>query len=126
MNNVVLIGRITKDPEIKIGGNGNAISSMNLAVDRFFNGTKEADFIPLVAFGKTAELTEKLKKGSRIGIAGNIKTGSYKQGEQTIYTWKVQVDRFEFLDSKANQDAPNKDKFFNDLEEKAMDGDMPW
>lgn len=106
MNRVVLMGRLTRDPEIRYsqGEKSTAVGRYTLAVDRIFKkeGEPTADFINCVAFGRTAELAEKyLKKGSRIIVEGRIQTGSYtdKNGRK-VYTTDVIVDYQEFAESK--------------------------
>lgn len=101
MNNVVLIGRLTKDPELRyLPQSETAVASFTLAVDRPLSKEKTADFIRIVAFGKTAELCERfLVKGRMVGVQGRIQTGSYKtQSGETRYTTEVYADRVEFLD----------------------------
>ena len=110
MNNVVLMGRLTRDPEIRYGsdGNGTSVARYTLAVDRRgkkAEGEQSADFIPCVAFGKDAEFAQKwLAQGMRIVISGRIQTGSYTNREgQKIYTTDVIISSQEFADSKAKQ-----------------------
>lgn len=108
MNNVFLIGRTTKDPEIRYSQSNLAISRFTLAVDRV-GKDKEADFISCIAFGKTAELMEKYApKGRKIAIQGHIQTGSYdaKDGHK-VYTTDVIVERLEFCESKGNNAGGN-------------------
>lgn len=125
MNNVTLIGRLTKEVETRYGGSNNtAVSRFSVAVDRKFkrDGEPDADFINCIAFGKTAEFLEKyFKKGSRIGIRGHIQTGSYtnKDGVKA-YTTDVVVDECEFVESKKSAEnntaqggATNGDGFMN-------------
>lgn len=112
MNNVILIGRLTKSPEIKYGQNSQlAIARFTLAVDRpkDKNGDKGADFITCVAFGKTAETMDKYcVKGMKIAVNGHITTGSYEDREgKKVYTTDVTVDRFEFVESR--KETPSKD-----------------
>ena len=114
MNSVILIGRTTKDIELRYSQNGNmAIARFTLAVDR---ASKErgADFISCIAFGKTAELLEKyVPKGRKIAIQGHIQTGSYdsKDGHK-VYTTDVIVDRMEFCESRQdNENKPDADGF---------------
>ena len=102
MNKIILIGRLTRDPEIRYSTNDNntAIARYTLAVNRPFrkNGEQQADFLPCIAFGKTAEFAEKyLAKGMRVAVEGRIQTGSYTNQEgQKIYTTDVVVERQEF------------------------------
>lgn len=109
MNKVVLVGRLTKDPEIRYtqGDNPMAIARYTLAVDRRFKreGEPTADFINCVVFGKPAEVAEKyFRKGLRIAISGRITTGSFtnKDGVK-IHTTEVTVEDQEFAESKAEQ-----------------------
>lgn len=101
MNNVVLIGRLTRDPELKYSQAGKAYCRFTVAVNRDFN-KDEADFINCLAFGKTAEtIAEWLGKGRRIALQGRIQTGSYQNSNgDTVYTTEVVADRFEFIDSQ--------------------------
>ena len=103
MNKVQLVGRLTKDAEVRYsqGDSQMAIARFTVAVDRR-GKNNEADFISCVAFGKTAEFVEKyFSKGNRIGICGHIQTGSYtdKDGKK-VYTTDVIADEAEFVESK--------------------------
>ena len=107
MNKVVLVGRLTRDPEVRYsqGDNATAVARYTLAVNRKFkkDGEPTADFIPCVVFGKSAEFTEKyFRKGMQVAISGRIQTGSYtnKDGNK-IYTTDVVVEEQEFAESKA-------------------------
>ena len=106
MNKVILMGRLTRDPEIRYAqDNSLPVARFTLAVDRRFkrdNSQQTADFISCVAFGKTAEFTEKyLKKGTKMAVTGRIQTGSYtnKDGVK-VYTTEVVVEDQEFAESK--------------------------
>lgn len=110
MNSVQLVGRFTKDPEIRYtsGENSMAIARFSLAVDRRFkneNSNENADFISCVAFNKTAQFIEKyFRKGQRIGLIGRIQTGSYTNKDgQKVYTTDVIAEQVEFVESKASQ-----------------------
>lgn len=112
MNTVNLIGRLTKDPELKYTPSGIAICKFTVAVNRDFtnqNGEREADFINCTAFKKTAEnLSNYQSKGSQIGVVGRIQTGSYEgQDGKRVFTTDVMVDRIEFLGSKQNDGQGN-------------------
>ncbi len=104
MNKVILMGRLTRDPEIRYSQNGDR-ARYTLAVDRKFKKQGDgqtADFINCIAFGKSAEFTEKyLKQGTKIAITGRIQTGSYtnKDGNK-VYTTDVVVEEQEFCESK--------------------------
>ena len=106
MNKVVLMGRLTRDPEVRYsqGENSTSISRYTLAVDRRIkrDGEATADFISCVSFGRTAEFAEKyFHQGLRIVISGHIQTGSYTNREgQKVYTTEVVVEEQEFADSK--------------------------
>lgn len=107
MNKVILIGRCTRDPEVRYsqGENATAVARYTLAVDRQFkrDGDQSADFINCIAFGKRGELAEKyLRKGTKIAVVGRIQTGSYTNKDgQKVYTTDVIVDEHEFVESKA-------------------------
>lgn len=107
MNKVILMGRLTRDPEVRYssGENALAIARYTLAVDRRFRKDNEAsaDFIGCVAFGKAGEFAEKyLRQGTKIVITGRIQTGSYTNREgQKVYTMEVVVEDQEFAESKA-------------------------
>lgn len=111
MNKVILVGRLTRDPEVRYtqGENQTAIARYTLAVDRRFkrDGEPTADFINCVTFGKSAEFVEKyFRKGLRISISGRITTNSYtnKDGIK-VYTTEVTVEEQEFAESKAESEA---------------------
>ncbi len=107
MNKVILMGRLTRDPEVRYsqGDNAMAIARYTLAVDRRFNRNNDdqtADFINCVAFGRSGEFAEKyLHKGTKVAITGRIQTGSYtnKDGVK-VYTTDVVVEDQEFAESK--------------------------
>jgi single-strand DNA-binding protein len=100
MNNVVLIGRLTKDPDLKFAkGSGTGVAKFGIAVNRRMK-KGEADFINCIAFGKTAEtIAQYFTKGSQIAIQGHIQTGSYdNQAGQKVYTTDVVIDSFDFIE----------------------------
>lgn len=107
MNKVILMGRLTRDPEIRYsqGATSMAVARWSLAVDRRFKkeGEQNADFIQCVAFGKNGEFAEKyLHQGTKICMDGHIQTGSYTNRDgQKIYTTEVVVDSVEFAESKS-------------------------
>ena len=112
MNTVILVGRLTRDPEIKTGN--STVAKFNVAVNRNFkdaSGNYGADFVNCVAFGKTAEfLQNHFHKGNMIGLTGRINTGSYQNKDgQTIYTTDVAVEKVEFVGSKSDNAAPAND-----------------
>ena len=137
MNKTILIGRSTKDPDVRYsqGANGDiAIASITLAVDRKVKKGEEkvADFINCKAFGKTAEVIEKyVKQGTKIAIVGRIQTGSYtnKNGNK-VYTTDVVIDELEFCESKNSQQsnsqpapAPSGDMGFMSIPDDIDDSD---
>lgn len=117
MNRVDLIGRLTKDLELRRSANGNSNLRFTLAVDRAFkqSGGPEADFISCVAFGKTAEnMARYLHKGSLISVEGRIQTGSYmNQQGQRVYTTDVVADRVQFLEPKRASQGYQQDGSYN-------------
>ncbi len=104
MNKVSLLGRLTKDPELSQTNNGIPVLRFTLAVDRRFKnsqGEREVDFISCRAWRQTAEFIARFfQKGSRIAVAGSIRTGSYEKNGQTIYTTDVEVDEAYFCESR--------------------------
>mgnify|MGYP000573848341 FL=1 len=140
MNKVVLVGRLTRDPEVRYsqGDNATAVARYTLAVNRKFkkDGEPTADFIPCVVFGRSAEFTEKyFRKGMQVAVSGRIQTGSYtnKDGNK-VYTTDVVVEEQEFAESKAanqqNQQSagsgsiPASDGFMNIPD--GMDEELPF
>lgn len=117
MNNVILIGRLTADPEIRYtkAEKPLCIATYSLAVQR---NTEEADFIRCVSMGKVGELTEKyLRKGTKVAVHGSIRTSSYTDREgKKVYTTDVYVYTCEFLESKKSASKPNEPTQ-HDLEE---------
>ncbi len=120
MNKVILMGRLTRDPEVRYsqGENATAVARYTLAVARKFNRENEqnADFINCIAFGRAGEFAERyLTKGTKIAISGRIQTGSYtnKDGVR-IYTTDIVIEEQEFAESKRssnNGNASNSDAF---------------
>ena len=110
MNKVILMGRLTKDPVVNSSANGSVVR-YTLAVDRRFTkkddpNAQTADFIGIVAFGKSAEFAEKyFHKGTKVVVTGGIQTGSYQKDGQTIYTTDVVAEDQEFAESKNAQGA---------------------
>lgn len=100
MNNVALIGRLTKDPDVRASQTGETVTKYTLAVDRP-GKDKGADFISCVTFGKTAEFASKyLKKGTKVGVEGRIQTGNYTNKDgQKVYTTDVVVTGHTFCES---------------------------
>ena len=108
MNKVQLVGRLTKDPELRTTGNGVSVCSFTIAVNRRFrnaDGEYEADFINCVAWRQSAELLTKFfTKGRMIGIVGSIQTRNYEKDGQKVYITEVSVEEVHFVDSKTVSD----------------------
>jgi single-strand DNA-binding protein len=109
VNKVILVGRLTRDPEVKNTTTGRAVATFTLAVDRRFknkDGQKEADFIPIVVWGKQAEFVgQYLSKGSQIGVSGRLQVRSYDaQDGQRRYVTEVVGDEINFI-SSSRKDA---------------------
>ena len=102
MNNICLLGRLTVDPELKTTPNGVNVTSFNIAVDKYTNGERKADFIPIVAWRATAEfITKYFKKGNLIGIEGSIQTRRYQDRDGNNRTaFEVVVNQAQFVESK--------------------------
>lgn len=102
MNNVILIGRLTKDPEMAYTQSQTALCKFTIAVDRQSKEEKTADFIRIVVWGKQAENCDRyLFKGKQVAVNGRIQTGSYKDKDgKTVYTTDVIANNVEFLGSK--------------------------
>lgn len=126
MNKVALIGRLTRDPELRFAaGSGTAVSRFTVAISRQFK-KDETDFINCVSFGKVAEnISQYFTKGRQIALTGSIRTGSYdaKDGSKR-YTTDVVVDSFEFIDSKGNN--INAENTMDEDITPVDDGDMPF
>ncbi|MDO5713240.1 MAG: single-stranded DNA-binding protein [Tissierellia bacterium] len=122
MNNVALIGRLTRDPELRYTPNGYASVNFTLAVDRRLSREKRqeaeannqptADFIRIVAWGKTAELIANyMTKGRQVGVEGRIQTGSYEKDGRRIYTTDVVASNITFIDSGQGRSGGNQGGF---------------
>ena len=110
INNVVLVGRLTRDPELRTTGSGISVATFTLAVDRQFsnaNGQRDADFINCVIWRKSAEnFCNFTSKGSLVGIQGRIQTRSYDNKDgQRVYVTEVVVDNFALLESRREREA---------------------
>ncbi|CDG57939.1 single-stranded DNA-binding protein [Streptococcus thermophilus] len=118
INNTVLVGRLTKDPEFKYTGSNIAVASFSLAVNRNFkdaNGERETDFINCVIWRQQAEnLANWAKKGALIGITGRIQTRSYEnQQGQRVYVTEVVAENFQMLESRAAREGGNANGGYN-------------
>lgn len=118
INSTVLVGRLTRDPELKYTGNNVAVASFSLAVNRNFkdaNGERETDFINCVIWRQQAEnLANWAKKGALIGITGRIQTRSYEnQQGQRVYVTEVVAENFQMLESRAAREGGNANGGYN-------------
>ena len=137
MNNVNLIGRLTRDPEVRYNPNTQlAVASFSIAINRpARNGENPvADFPRVTVFGKQAENCEKyLAKGRLVGVQGRLQTGSYKnKNGDTVYTTDVVADRVEFLEwgdkTEINRDKPRQTEITEEMPDsfQAIDEDVPF
>lgn len=104
INNVVLVGRLTRDPELRTTGNGTSVTTFTLAVDRQYGKDKQADFISCVAWKKNAEFVQQYgSKGRMVGLTGSIHTRHYtgKDGKE-VYVTEVWANSVSFLDSRSS------------------------
>ena len=131
MNKVILMGRLTRDPEVRYTTNNNTlVASFSLAVNRRFarqGEERQADFINIVAWDKTGEFCSKyFKKGQQVGVIGRIQTRNYddKDGKK-VYVTEVVADNFEFLESKGQRSANNDIEFRDDAPSTNV-GDEPY
>lgn len=117
MNKVILLGRLTKDVELRTTPSGVSVCSFSIAVNRRFakDGQRDADFINCVAWRSTAEFISKyFSKGRMIGIVGSLTTGRYEKDGQTHYTTDVTVDEAYFADSKNSGSEGTSPSYTND------------
>lgn len=127
MNKVILIGRLTKKPELRYAGANLPVTTFTLAVNRAKEG---ADFIKITVFNKQAENVEKyIDKGSMVAVEGKIQTSKYEKDGKTQYNTEIIADTVRFLSNKINnttnnKNASNDDK--NELEQDIKDMDLGW
>lgn len=131
MNKVILIGRLTADPDIRQTNSGKSVVSYRLAVDRNIKaeGQPEADFLSCTAFGKSAEFAGNyLRKGMKIAVEGRIQTGSYEKDGVKRYTTDIIVDRHEFCESKRSSESGGAapEQGFSEIPESEDDGQLPF
>ena len=109
MNKIILMGRLTKDPEISSSTNGTTFARYSLAVDRRFKreGDPDADFFNCTSFGKQAEFVEKyLKKGTKVVLTGRLQNNNYTTKEGTkVYSVQIMVEEIEFAESKKGDES---------------------
>lgn len=131
MNKVILMGRLTRDPEVRNSQSGTAVARYTLAVDRMFKkeGEPNTDFINCITFGKNAEFAEKyLKKGMRIVVSGRIQTGSYTNRDGVkVYTTDIIVEEHEFAERKQSGacDMPGQGDGFMNIPD-GLDDELPF
>ena len=112
MNKVILMGRLTKDPETATSTSGTMYARFSLAVDRRFkrDGESDADFFNCTTFGKNAEFADKyLKKGTKVLVEGRLQNDQYEKDGQKITATKVMIDEIEFAESKGENKSNNSD-----------------
>lgn len=143
MNNVCILGRLTKDVDLKMTNSGLAVGRFSVAVDRKLSKEKRteaennnqptADFINCIAFRRTAEVIEQyFHKGNKIAITGHIQTGSYEnQQGQRIYTTDVIVDSFDFVETNSNSSTNTNQGYSNPTDlgmsgQGSFDSDLPF
>ena len=127
MNKVMLLGRLTKDPEIRITENGRVLATFTLAVNRKYE-KDVADFLPIITFSKTAEFTEKwLKKGMQIIVVGRIQVRKWetKEGENR-YSTEIIAEEVECADSKKQEDKEETKGDWQTMHETLTDADLPF
>ena len=130
MNNVSLIGRLTKDPELKTTQSGLSVCRFTVAVDRPYSN-EQTDFINCIAWRKTADfITSYFRKGQRIALIGSIQTGSYtgKDGK-TVYTTEVNANNVEFCESKkrdGGEDGGSVNNSSAETDDMPFDDDLPF
>lgn len=129
INNVVLVGRMTRDAELRMTQSNTAVASFTLAVNRPFknqNGEREADFINCVIWRQAAEnLANWCKKGALVGITGNIQTRNYEnQQGQRVYVTEVLANNFQLLESRNQQQSSNNPPANNPMD--ISDEDLPF
>lgn len=138
MNRSVIVGRLTKDVDLRYTQNGKAVGNFVLAVNRPFKNKQtndfDADFINCVAWGKQAEnLAQYMKKGSQVGVDGRIQTRTYDDKDgKTVYVTEVVADNIQFLESRKNNDQNSKQQQENNPFESSAepididDSDLPF
>lgn len=130
MNNVILIGRLTKDPELSFTPSQTALCKFTIAVDRQSKEEKTADFIRIVVWGKQAENCDRyLFKGKQVAVNGRIQTGSYKDRDgKTVYTTDVIANNVEFLGGKTEAEPKQEPLDLSDMpyEFSPADDGMPF
>ena len=124
INRVVLVGRITRDPELKATASGVSVVTFTLAVNRNFadqSGERQADFIQCVAWRYQAEnLAKYIRKGALLGVEGRIQTRTYETDQGTRYITEVQCDTVQFLESRSTSAPAQNDSFGSSFKDDAQ------
>lgn len=135
INNVVLVGRLTKDPELKVTGSNIHFVNFTIAVNRAFadqDGERQADFINCIVWRKQAEnLARYMRQGSLIGIEGRIQTRSYETEQGMRYITEVVCNSIQFLENKSNNDSSNvsnntQEEFYETSKKLVTEDDLPF
>mgnify|MGYP002602970809 FL=1 len=134
INNVVLVGRVVRDPELRYTPQNTAVATFTIAVNRRFKNAREADFINCVIWRQSAEnLANWAKKGALIGVTGSIQVRNYENKEgQRVYVTEVLADNFQMLESNSNKTEKGKTKSNQDKDPFAgapmevSDDDLPF
>lgn len=115
MNKTILLGRLSKDSELRYSANGLAILRNSIAVNDGYGDNKKVDFFNIVCFGKTAEAVAQFtEKGSRVVISGKVKNNNYQKDGKTVYSTEIHVEDIEFLSQKKEASTS---KTINDFED---------
>ena len=132
MNSVILIGRLTRDPDVRYSASQLAVARFTIAIDRIGRtrdgGERGTDFPSIVCFGRTAELCEPyITKGRLVAVQGRIQTGSYEKDGRTIYTTDVIADRVQFLDRAGSErrDSDEDEYIREPVRGKAPEAEIP-
>ena len=130
MNNCSFVGRVTKDIELKQTQDGRNYCRFTLACDREFkkeDGTRDADFIPCVAWENRAKaIADYVKKGNRFGVSGHMRSGSYEGNNGKVYTLDLVVTGFDFLESRDARPDPDYSEPIEPPMEEVDDADLPF
>lgn len=129
MNKAVLVGRLTRDPELKTSGNGISLCQFTIAVNRRYknaDGGYDADFINCIAWRGTAEfLCKYFEKGSMVGVAGSIQTRSYEKNGNKLYITEVLAEEVGFISGSGKAKAESRDDNNNTIDDIDFPADMP-
>lgn len=131
INRVVLVGRITRDPEVRYTQSNIAVVSFTLAVNRMFSdqgGERQADFIQCVVWRKQAEnLARYVSKGALLGVEGRIQTRTYESDQGTRYVTEVVCDSVQFLESRSEESRQDdSDDFYDASTKLSVEDDLPF